>query len=172
MNFAELVEERFSVRKFSDTRVTDADLDYILKCARLAPSACNRQPWTIYVAQSEDALSKVKAAYSRDWIANVSTILVVSAHHDASWHRDKSDNKDHADVDMAILADHIILAAQERGVASCWVCAFNPQTLREALCITDANEEPVVMIPLGYAAPGLVAPEKIRKALNDIVVYK
>lgn len=45
MNFKELATARFSVRKFTDEAVSQADLDAIMTCVQLAPSACNRQPW-------------------------------------------------------------------------------------------------------------------------------
>lgn len=172
MKFNELVASRFSVRKYADDKVSKADLDYILECARLAPSACNRQPWSIYVVTSDDVLSQLKFAYDRDWMKNISTILVLTAHHDQSWHRDRFDNKDHADVDLAILADHIILAANELGLGSCWVCAFDPDKCRKALSLTDSNEEPVVMIPLGVKDTLLEEPEKKRKKIDEIVIYK
>ena len=100
----------------------------------------------------------------------VSTIIVVSAHHDQSWHRERFDNKDHSDVDLAILADHIILAATQCGLGSC--CAFDPDLCRKALNIEDAQEEPVVMIPIGYADSSVAVPEKKRKNISDIVVLK
>lgn len=172
MDFSKLAKSRFSVRKYSDKKIDKETLDAILETARFAPSACNKQPWSIYVATSDEVLGKLKQAYSRDWMNNVSTILVLTAHHDNAWHRDHYDAKDHSDVDLAILADHIILAATEKGLGSCWVCAFDPAKCREALQLTDANEEPVVMIPLGYKDESLVAPEKSRKAFTDVVIYK
>lgn len=172
MDLLELVRQRFSVRKYSDKKVEKEKIDYILECAQLAPSACNRQPWTVYVATSDSVLADLKKAYSREWMENVSTILVLTAHHDSSWHRERFDNKDHADVDLAILADHIILAATQCGLGSCWVCAFDPELCRKALLLTDAQEEPVVMIPLGYTDAAIEIPEKKRKELKDIVVFK
>lgn len=172
MGLLELVRQRYSVRNYSDRKVEKEKVDYILECARLAPSACNRQPWSVYVATSDAVLEKLKQAYSREWMEKVDTILVLTAHHDQSWHRERFDNKDHSDVDLAILADHIILAATECGLGSCWVCAFDPVKCREALGIVDEQEEPVVMIPLGYAGEGANAPEKNRKNLSDIVVFK
>lgn len=172
MDLLDLVRQRYSVRKYTDKKVEKEKVDYILECARLAPSACNRQPWSVYVVTSDDVLAKLKQAYNRDWMGNVSTILVLSAHHDQSWHRERFDNKDHSDVDLAILADHIILAATQCGLGSCWVCAFDPAMCREALVMVDEQEEPVVMIPLGYIDSSVGVPEKKRKNLSDIVVFK
>ncbi|MBO4331592.1 MAG: nitroreductase family protein [Paludibacteraceae bacterium] len=172
MDLHEIIAKRFSVRNYIDKKVEKEKIDYILDCARLAPSACNRQPWTIYVASSPDVLANLKLAYAREWMDKVSTIIVVSAHHDQSWHRERFDNKDHSDVDLAILADHIILAATQCGLGSCWVCAFDPDLCRKALNIDDAQEEPVVMIPIGYADSSVAVPEKKRKNISDIVVLK
>lgn len=172
MELLDLIRQRYSVRKYSDKKIEKEKIEYILNCARLAPSACNRQPWSIYVVSSDAVLPSLKEAYSRDWMNNVQTIIVLTAHHNNSWHRERYDNKDHSDVDLAILADHIILAATECGLGSCWVCAFDPKKCREALNLTDEDEEPVVMIPLGYPDSSSEVPEKNRKELKDIVVFK
>lgn len=55
MEFLQLTEKRFSARRFTDEAVAQADLDYIMECVRMAPSACNRQPWHFVIVESDDA---------------------------------------------------------------------------------------------------------------------
>lgn len=55
MNFKELAEKRFSARKYTDEPVSKADIDYIMECTRLAPSAHNLQPWKFLLLTSEEA---------------------------------------------------------------------------------------------------------------------
>ena len=52
MNFKDLVTQRFSARKYTNENVSQKELDYILECARLAPSAVNKQPWKFVVVKS------------------------------------------------------------------------------------------------------------------------
>ena len=171
MNFLELARSRYSVRKYASQNVEREKLDYIMECARLAPSACNRQPWTIYVVEDSAAKEKIAEAYPREWLLSAPVFLVLTAHHDQSWHR-THDNKDHADVDMAILAEHIALAAAEQGLGTCWICAFDPKKLAAAMALADGDEEPVVLMPLGYPAAEIKPQEKIRKLQSEIVVRR
>ena len=63
MNFLELVKERHSVRHYAQQVVEKEKLDYILDCARLAPSAVNKQPWTFIVVQSDSQKQKLAKCY-------------------------------------------------------------------------------------------------------------
>jgi nitroreductase len=85
-----------------------------------------------------------------------------------AWVR-RCDNKNHADVDAAIIADHLIMAATDEGLGTCWICAFDTLAARKAFNIPD-NAEPVVLITLGYAADQPT--EKKRKNLRDIVSFE
>ena len=67
MTFKELATRRFSVRKYTDEPVSKEDLEYIMDCVRLAPSACNRQPWKFLLLTSENAKEKIRQCYNRDW---------------------------------------------------------------------------------------------------------
>ena len=58
-DFKSLAGERFSARKFTAEPVSKEDLEYIMECVRLAPSACNRQPWKWLIVRSEQAMKKI-----------------------------------------------------------------------------------------------------------------
>lgn len=66
-DFLELSEKRFSARKFTDQAVSEDDLEYILNSTRLAPSACNKQPWKFIVVASEENKTKLQECYDREW---------------------------------------------------------------------------------------------------------
>ena len=53
MNLLELSKARFSARKYTNETVSEQDLNYIHECVRLAPSACNRQPWKFIAVKSK-----------------------------------------------------------------------------------------------------------------------
>lgn len=165
MKLLDLIKNRYSVRSFQDKPVSREDLDYILECARLAPSACNKQPWEIKVIQGE-SLQKFSQVYKKESFKDAPLCLAVCGNHEISWHR--TDGKDHCDIDIAIVSDHIIMAATELGLGTCWICSFHTDLAKEILNLPD-NLEPIVLIPIGYAAePNR---EKIRKSLEEITTF-
>ena len=85
MNMLELSEARFSARKFTDEPVSDADLHYILECARLAPSAVNRQPWKLVVVRSPEARQQLWSAYDREWFRTAPLYIVCMRNNQACW---------------------------------------------------------------------------------------
>lgn len=165
MNFLELVKNRYSCRNYKAGVPEQEKLDYIMECARLAPSAVNRQPWRFRVVTDEEGRKKLCQCYNREWIVTAPAIIVASIMHDEEWVR-KIDGKHHGDIDIAIAVEHICLAATEQGLATCWVCNFNAAQCKE-LFDFEENEEPAVLIPIGYAADEPT--EKKRKAMNEIL---
>lgn len=166
-SFIDLANKRYSCRNYSDKPVPAEAIENILTAARLAPSACNRQPWKFIVAVSEEAKAKICKAYHRDFIRQAPVLIVVCGIHGEAWHR-AADGKDHTDVDAAIAGEHICLAAASAGLGSCWICNFEPEALR-ALDLPEGTE-PIAIIPIGYPAEGMSAPEKKRKNRDETVV--
>lgn len=165
MSFLELCKKRYSVRNYTTEPVSEEQLEYILQCTRLAPSAVNLQPWRFLVARSESSRKAVQACYKRDWIAQAPLYIICVIRHDEEWVR--RDGKHHGDIDIAIAAEHICMAAAAQGLGSCWVCNFDAKQLHEALQLST-NEEAAVIIPLGHATEGEI-PIKKRKAEADII---
>lgn len=167
MKFSELVEKRYSVRSYTEEAVDDSQLNEILECARLAPSAVNLQPWKFIVVRSEEGRKKVCSTYKRDWIQTAPMFIICCVCHDEAWVR-KYDQKEHGNIDIAIAAEHICLAATEQGLGTCWVCNFDAVKCSELFNL-PSNIEPAVIIPLGH--PADEAKPKTRKAMNEIVEY-
>ena len=117
MNFLELTKKRFSVRNYKSDRVEQDKIDYIIECARLAPSAVNYQPWHFMVVVSEEQKQNLRQCYNREWFARAPVYIVVCADKSIAWVR-KSDNKNHADIDAAIATavsyTHLTLPTTER----------------------------------------------------------
>ena len=158
MGFLELVKNRYSCRAYQPRQVEQEKLDYIMECVRLAPSAVNRQPWRFRLVSSEKEKEKLQQCYNRDWFKTAPMYIIASVLHDEEWVR--ADGKHHGNIDIAIAVEHLCLAATEQGLATCWVCNFDATLCRNLFSI-DGEEEPAVLIPLGYAADE--AKEKIRK---------
>ena len=104
MNFLELVKARYSARKYAGRSVEIEKLEYIMECVRLAPSAVNFQPWRFKIVTDEPTLKALQQCYKREWLATAPCIIVACTNHEESWHR-RADNKDHADIDIAIAVD-------------------------------------------------------------------
>jgi len=76
MNILELSQTRFLARKYTDEPVSDEDLAYIMECARMAPSAVNRQPWKFIIVRSKEARERLWKAYSREWFQSAPLYIV------------------------------------------------------------------------------------------------
>lgn len=170
MKIMDLIQKRCSIRDYSDQPVEQEKLDYIIEAARLAPSACNLQPWRILIIQSDEGKEKIHMCYERDWFRTAPLYMIVCGDHDESWKRN-SDKKDHADIDIAIATEHVCLAATEQGLGTCWVCHFDTKRCSELFNIPK-NIEPIVIIPIGYPSDPDVFDKtsKKRKSTNEIVI--
>jgi nitroreductase len=170
MTFIELAKKRYSSRKYQLKAIEPEKLNLILEAGRIAPSANNAQPWIFIVVKGEN-LENLRMCYHRDWFKTASTYIVLCADHSQSWKR--SDGKNHGDIDVAIAADHMTLAATSIGLASCWVCNFNRQLLVEKLELPN-NYEPIVILPLGYPTDDADAERHStkRKSLNQLVHFE
>lgn len=164
----QLCDDRFSCRRYDTSRpVSDDDVKKVLEAARMAPSACNRQPWHFVVVRDGDSRRKMLAK-SRPSFVEAPVVIVCCGVHAEAWHR-PSDGKDHTDIDLAIAIQQMCLGATAAGLATCWVCSFDTEATREAVGLPE-GVEPVALIPLGYADTKEypAAPAKIRKSLEQI----
>jgi nitroreductase len=171
MNVLEQIAHRESIRSFDPTRpVERATLARILEAGRLAPSASNRQPWEFILVQSPEALAHVRLCYPRPWFQDAPQVLAVAGFKEQAWVR-AFDGYCALETDLTIAMDHLILAADHEGVATCWIANFDPQRLRKALAL-EPNQDVFAITPLGYPRPDLVRKgAKERKALEEIVRY-
>jgi len=165
MSIYDVIKARHSVRKYTDQPVPEEALGRILEAAQLAPSACNRQPWHFYVIKDEAIRRELFTPEKQGWAAEAPVTIVACSRPVEAWVR-WADNKNHADIDIAITFEHIVLAATEEGLGTCWICAFDPEHFRTVLKLPEGME-PVAATPLGYAAgdPGA----RPRKGLEEIV---
>ena len=169
MEYTQLVKARYSCKKYSDRQVEPEKLKAILEAGRWAPTAKNLQEQHIYVLQSAEALAKVDAATPCRYGAG--TVLVV-AYDGENVFTYPGGKRNSGSEDAAIVATHMILAAANAGVDSCWVNKFDPEELAAALGLPE-KEEILMLMDLGYAAEGagpLPNHEK-RKDLAETVSY-
>ena len=169
MNLLELIQSRYSVRSYLSKDVEDEKLHYILECARLAPSACNLQPWYFYVVRDESTKEELQKSYDREWFREAPLYIVVCKDSEQSWKR--RDGRDFGDVDAAIVAEHICLATADIGLGTCWVCNFDLSILTKALGIPK-EQEAIAIFSVGYINEEKSRlPEKKRKSLDEITKW-
>lgn len=166
MNFLELCNNRFSVRKFTDEPVSEEDLQYILECVRLSQSAVNFQPWKFLVIRSEEAKARIRRCYNRDWINTAPLYVLALRNVQTNWVR-KYDGKPHGDIDVAIATENLCLAAAERGLGTCWVSNYDTALVAELF--PEEGFEAVAIVPIGHIAADCPRKEKVRKPLSEIV---
>lgn len=164
MTFLELAEARFSVRKYAQTPVEQEKIDAILQAAKLAPTAKNLQPQYIYVLKSPEAIAKVNEVTSRAYKAPV--VFVVCYDKNIAWQNPLNHDHTSGEMDASIVGTHMILAAAEQGLGSCWIEWFNPEELSKAFDIPD-NLVPAFLIDCGYPAEGVV-PSPMHFASKEI----
>jgi nitroreductase len=164
MQCLDLIKQRFSVRAYGPAPVEEAKLADVLEAGRLAPSAANRQVCSLVVVREEPRRRALGEAYPRDWFWKVPVILVVCVEPARAWVR--GDGKNYADVDGAIVMDHMTLCAASLGLGTCWIGAFDPVKVRRILGLPD-GVEPLVMTPLGYPSEPLRA--KSRKPSSEFI---
>lgn len=148
-NMLALSQERFSARKFTSEAVSQEDVDYMMECVRLAPSAVNRQPWHWLIVRSDEAKEKLQECYDREWFKTAPMYIVGMKNVNENWVR-RYDEKPHGDIDVAIAAEHLCLAATERGLGTCWVCNYDTDKMQQFF--PREGFEAVVIIPLGHIA--------------------
>jgi nitroreductase len=169
--FLELAKNRYSCRSYDSRPVEKEKLEMVLEAGRVAPSAVNFQPWHFYIFEGEEELGEIHRVYHREWIRTAPCVIVICGDHGRSWKR--KDGKDHLDIDIGIVADHMTLQATDLGLATCWVCNFDPALTRELLKL-PRQMEPIVLLPLGYPLdqPDPDRHREKRKPLSEIVSFK
>jgi nitroreductase len=166
MGIIDLINTRYSVRAYKSSPVEEQKLLAVLAAARMAPTASNRQPFSIIVIHTQGREEELLSVYQRDWFVQAPLVLCVCGIPEIAWIR--PDDRQYLFVDVGIVMDHIVLAATELGLGTCIVAAFDVLNARRVLSIPE-EVEPILFTPLGY--PSDSPRIKQRKNLEDLVRY-
>ena len=161
-----LIQQRYSVRDYKPDLIDPVVLQQALEAARLAPTAANRQPFRLIVIHTADKQEELNRIYARDWFVNAPIVICACGIPEQGWFR--ADGKSYIDIDIAIVMDHLSLAAADLGLGTCWVASFDVGAVREILKIPE-NVEPLIFMTLGYPADEIG--EKERKTLSELINY-
>lgn len=179
MSFLELVRKRRSVRGYAPTQVPRDIIERCLEAARLAPSACNSQPWSFIVVDDE-RLRRVlfDAAFSglytlNSFVRDAPVIIVVITKRSGyaaalgGYFRGVQYNL----IDIGIACEHLILQATEEGLGTCWLGWFNEKGVKQALGLPKGAKVDI-LISMGYPAEKYAKEvEKRRRGMDDIRQY-
>ena len=164
MDFSQLIRDRYSVRQFKEDKVSEEQLAQLMEAARLAPTAKNGQDFFIYALRSEEGLQIANDC--SPCIYGAPLVLVFCC--DREQGVEIPINKvDFPQTDAVIVMTHVMLAASDLGLGSCWVGYFNEEKTRAALNMPK-NLQPVGFLPVGYPAAGPGASHAASKELTDL----
>lgn len=169
MDFNDLIENRYSVRKFKNEHLPEDVISEILKASHKAPTGCNYQPQRILVLNTDESINKLKKCTKCHFDAP--SAMLVCHNKDESWKR-VYDGALSSPVDAVIVSTYIMLAANNLGVGTCWVMHFDPLKMRESFNIPE-NVEPVALLVMGYPADEAKPFEMHYKyrELNEVAYY-
>lgn len=169
MEFKDVVNKRYSCKKYSGKPIEPEKLEAILMAGRRAPTAKNLQEQHIYVAQSAEALARIDKATPCRYGAPVVLVVAYDKNNVFTYPGGKYDS---GAEDATIVATHLMLAAADEGVDSCWLNFFDPDLLAADLGLPE-NEKIVMLLDLGYAAEGAgpLPNNAKRKPLEETVSY-
>ena len=172
MNFTEIAQNRQSCRKYDENRPVEQEkLDAIVNAVRIAPSACNGQPYFLTVCRGEKAQEVAKATTGmgmNKFAAQAPVLIVIS---EAPYVKSaalgaKVKNNDYRSIDIGIAAAHLTAEATAQGLGSCILGWFDDGKIRD-ICSLDSPVR--LVITLGYPLDALR--EKKRKDTDELVQY-
>ena len=143
------IEQRISVRRFTDRPVSDEQVRLLLGAAFCAPSACNRRPWEFIVVRDRETLARFAGKFRfQKMMTEAALAIVVCEDTERSLDHDLSVN------DCSAAVQNILLAAQSLGLGACW-CGLRPDGVarrtREWLGAPE-NILPIATVAVGYPA--------------------
>ena len=158
MDVHEAIRNRRSVRAYAPTPIPDHVMQRMKDALRLAPSACNNQPWKFVIVAEPDLKNRlVPATNGQAFIAEAPLVIIGVGLPDLAY-KHMGGRGNSVDVDLAIALDHLTLAAAAEGLGTCWIGAFNEQKVKH-LIQAPADARIIALTPLGYPAqPQLIHP--------------
>lgn len=183
----EVIKNRRSVREYKDEQIPQEEMEFIIDCARYAPSGFNMQPWSFLVIKNKEALKKISEGGKKsmipmlepmknasqkvkdflvflktkgtDMFYNAPVLVIVLGNKNAPT----------VDFDCSMAAQNMMLAAHSRGIGSCWVGGVLPALMDEKLLKelgAPQGYKAVAPLIFGYPKGETQMPEKIEPEIN------
>jgi iodotyrosine deiodinase len=194
-SFYEMMNERRSVREFSDQQIPDDVINSILLTASTAPSGAHKQPWTFCVVRDADIKRKIREAaekeeyesyHSRmppDWLEDLAPLgtdwqkpfleiapaLIIVFKRSYENVNGRKKNNYYVTESVGLACGFLLAAIHNAGLSSL-THTPSPMNFLSQILKRPENEKPFLLIPIGYPAKGCTVPELTRKPLSDIVI--
>ncbi|HUV56006.1 MAG TPA: nitroreductase family protein [Dehalococcoidales bacterium] len=178
MALLDLIKHRKSVRRFLDKPVEREKIMMCLEAARLAPSACNSQPWKFIVVddrQLKDKLceSAFRGIYSMNTFCKMAPVMVVIISEKSKFLARIGGmfrSTKYYLIDIGIAGEHFVLQAEELGLGTCWIGWFNERAVKSVLNIPQEKKIDV-LIALGYYDREKLGRPHSREPMNKIASF-
>ena len=164
----DLIETRKSVRSYKPKEVEEDKLNYILNAFRKAPSAKNFQPWKLVVVKNKKIIKDLVVACNNQTFLQEAPILIAACAKENEAYGTMGGYMNSYPIDIALAFEHLILAAAEQGLGTCWIGAFKEKLVKDILSVPE-DVRVVALTPVGY--PSREATIRGRKPLVEIISY-
>ncbi len=170
-NLMEIITYRRSIRSYSSQEVEENNLEYVLDAFRKAPSAKNLQPWKLIIVKDKNKKSDLAIACNNQaFIADAPIVIAACALEELAYSV-MGGYMNSYPIDLAIALEHLMLAATEVGLGTCWIGAFKESLVKGILGVPESIRV-VALTPLGYPGPKAETPKRGRKSISEIVCYE
>jgi nitroreductase len=165
----DIIEARKSIRSYKSQEVEEEKLNYILQAFRRAPSAKNLQPWKLIVVKSKNTINDLAIACNNQTFLTEAPVIMVACAKEDEAYGVMGGYMNSYPIDIALALEHLILAAAEQGLGTCWIGAFKEKLVKDILKVPE-NVRVVALTPVGY--PAGEGSRRGRKSLSEIVSYE
>ena len=177
MSFMDLANKRYSVRNYKSDPVSREKIDRCIETARLAPSACNSQPWKFIIVDDPELIKVLaKAAFKgfldfNHFAFKAPVLILIVSERQKAFAKFGSivKRKNFSQMDIGIVAEHFCLQAAEEGLGTCMLGWFNEKKVKKTLSIPKLKRVEL-MISVGYSADDNI-PHKKRRNIDEILSY-
>ena len=177
MSFLDLANKRYSVRNYKNTPIAQEKSDRCIEAARLAPSACNSQPWKFIIVDDPELVNELaKAAFEglldfNKFAFKAPVLILIVSERQKAFAKFGSivKRKNFSLMDIGIAAEHFCLQATEEGLGTCMLGWFNEKKVKETLSIPKLKRVELI-ISVGFSANDNI-PHKKRKSVDEILSY-
>ena len=164
MDFTKVIKSRRSIRKFTADPIPEEKIHRVLEAARLCPTWANKQGVRYIVVQNSEKVEKLREAIQQKWTKTTSVFIVVCI--DPRKSGKNKNNLEYFMVDAAIGFTHMVLAATNEGLGTCWVGWFDEEAIQAILEIPK-KVRVIGVTPLGF--PDYTPKPQQRLPLSEIV---
>ena len=163
MEFTDVIMKRRSHRKFKQDIIEDDILERIIEAGRLAPTWSNKQGVRYIIVKNKSLIKEIADGITQKWTEDAPILIVVCIAPNKSGKN--MNNLEYFTVDAAICMEHIVLAATNEGLGTCWIGWFDEQKIKDTLLIPE-KVRVIALTPLGYSR--YTPREQSRKPIEQI----